>query len=122
MRPIERAREKFYYKLLIGDMERVVGGKATGVHIPMYSIAYEMWASISPAIGSTEVEQFGTDENYERTIVVGDVNCPIDEHTILWVDNIKKPGKNTENTPHDYIVTSVSKSLFHIRYGIKKVE
>lgn len=122
MKTLERNCQKFYYKLMIGDQEKVVGGKSTGIHLPIYSVAYEMWANVSPNLGSTETEQFGVSENYERTIVVGDLNCPIDEHTLLWIDNVRNPGNTTENCQHDYIVTSVSRSLFHIRYGIKKVK
>ena len=43
------------------------------------------------------------------------MDCPIDEHTILWVDTL-----DTEK-PHDYEVVSVARGLNSISYAIRKV-
>lgn len=56
---------------------------------------------------------FGINTNYSKTMIVDDLNCDIDEHSILWID--------TTSTEHNYIVVEVAKSFNHIVYAIREV-
>ncbi len=91
-------------------------GNYTGEFKQNYSLPTEMKANISPAKGSTSVEMFGDALNYSKSVITADMDCPIDEHSILWVDNLDT------TQPHDYVVVRVAKSLNYIAYAIKKVD
>jgi hypothetical protein len=79
-----------------------------------------MKANISTAIGVSEVEQFGKDLKYDKVIVLDDIDCPIDENSVLFVD--KLPESDDEgNLLFDYIVKRVAKSLNSVSIAISKV-
>ena len=74
-------------------------------------------------MGETVAQQFGGDESYDKVIVTENLSLPIDEYSRLWVDTmptLKQDGST--NTPHDYIVRKVAKSLNSVSYGITKVK
>lgn len=112
----ERNKRTFYYATYSGR-EEILDSK--GFRTGNYRIAYNSpvmaKANISASRGMSDVEQFGTSLNYSKTIVTSDMDCPIDEHTILWVDTL-----DTEK-PHDYEVVSVARGLNSISYAIRKV-
>lgn len=70
---------------------------------------------VSPNKGSSEVEQFGSMEDYDRTATTADPKCPIDENAVLWVD-----GADTDG-PWNYIVKEVGRWKNSTQYAIKKV-
>ena len=72
--------------------------------------------NISPAKGYAQIEQFGNLESYDKVIVTCDMDCPIDENSILWID------RSPENSPHDYIVKRVAKSKNVIAYAVSQVK
>ena len=116
MNTLVRNRQPFYYALY-GEKAEIIDsdGMKTGEFSVGYSEPVAMRANISPATGTSRTEQFGNLENYDKVIVTAEMDCPIDEHSILWVDDL-----NTEH-PHDYIVKRVAKSLNVISIAIAKV-
>ena len=70
--------------------------------------------NVSASRGVASEEMFGISTNYTKVLVTDDVNCPIDEHSILWID---KPVTG----PHDYVVVRVAKSLNSIAYAVLEV-
>lgn len=55
--------------------------------------------------------------------MLDEVNIPINEYSILWVDvtpAINEQGEVT--TPHDYIVKEVARSLNYVSIAISKVK
>lgn len=112
---LKRNQQTFYYALY-NSKEAVVDdwGYETGEDDITYTDPVEMTASISTATGATITEQFGTDVDYDKVILTHDLSCPIDEHSVLWVDT------DTSND-FDYIVKRVAKSLNCIAYAISKV-
>lgn len=121
MRMMERNMSTFYYMLYLGKKEILDDwDNATGEYESIYSDPMEMRANISPSKGESQVEVFGNLTNYEKTIVISDVNCPIDENTILFID---KGVEFEDGVPkYDYTVRRVGKSLNSISYAISKVE
>lgn len=91
-------------------------GNNTGLFQPKYSELMSAMLTVSPNKGNSEVEQFGSLEDYDRTITTADPKCPITENSILWVD-----GADTEE-PHNYIVKLVARWKNSTQYAIKKVE
>lgn len=127
----------FYYCLYDSEQEIVdEWGNSSGQYIVTYADPVEMWANISPATGAAQTELFGTLDNYDKVIVTHDMDCPIDEHTVLFID--KEPefteAQNNEETAitvtgttvtvpvYDYTVRRVAKSLNSISIAVSKVK
>ena len=118
-------------------------GNETGEIIPDYVSAVSMFANVSPATGQAQTELFGNLESYDKVIVVKDMDCPINEQTVLFLE--KEPeyvsvsthiivegnalyaddavGNVTYQLPkNDYIVKRVAKSLNSISIAVRKVD
>ena len=93
-------------------------GNKTGEYEVVYGSPVKCKGNISAAQGEIESRQFGDSESYDKVIVLNNANIPIDEYSILWVDSL--PYIN-DNTPHDYIVKKVARSLNSISIAISKV-
>lgn len=121
MKIMERNKQEFYYCLYINsDPITDAEGNETGEHKVGYEAAVAMKANISAATGYAQVEQFGNFITYDKVIVTDDLSCPIDEHTVLFVD--KKPEYDNEGNPlFDYTVRRVAKSLNSVAIAISKV-
>ena len=145
MRCLKRNQQAFNYCLYAGKTSLIDEyGNDTGEQILTYSAPVTMYANISPATGQSNTEQFGNLENYDKVIVTDDLNCPIDENSVLFID--KEPEftsvttyaevTNTNNgqavttlvaqtvsvPAHNYIVRRVAKSLNSISIAIRRVE
>jgi len=109
-------------------------GKETGEIVPHYGEATAYWANISPASGAAQFEQFGNMGNYDKVIVTRDMNCPIVETTVMFID--KQPEYTTVSTydektgqavtynlpMYDYLVKRVAKGLDAIAIAVRKVD
>lgn len=127
MKGLRRNKRKFWYckfveKVAVTDTD----GYETGEYANTYSSATEMYGSISAARGTSDVELFGNFSDYDKTIIIANPNCEIDENTVLFVD--KEPnepvtvGNATTWTPeYDYIVKRVARSLNQTAYAISRV-
>lgn len=125
MRCLNRNKQKFYYALYSRETDVVDGsGFLTGEHKPSYSDPVVYYANISAGKGTTDVDMFGIASDHTRTILIDDVDCPIAETSILWVDTIpilKEDGST--DTKNDYVLSSPpAKSLNNVVYAIKKVD
>ena len=79
-----------------------------------------MYGNISPAAGSTNAEQFGSNLDYDKVIVIDDPHCPIDENAILFID--VEPEKNNDGDYiYDYIVKKVARSINSVSIAISRV-
>ena len=120
MRCMERNKTEFWYLLYDGKTMNVSDdGYETGQMSAKYRDAVKMRANISPASGAAQVEQFGQFVSYDKVIVTDDINCPVAEDTVLFVD--KKPEYDGEKPMYDYIVKRVAKFLNSISIAISKV-
>ena len=124
MRCMIRNKSKFYYASYIGETAIIDEyGNATGEYAISYSNPIECFGNISAARGEVQSQQFGESESYDKVIVLDDRNAPIDEHSILWVDTLPHLNEDgTTNTPHDYIVKMVGRSLNGVSIAIRKVK
>lgn len=96
-------------------------GYETGETQISYSPPTKIMANVSPATGNTSVEQFGNSLQYDKVIVLDDVSCPIDEHSVLFVD--KQPAFDEYGLPlFDYIVKKVARSINSVSIAISRVE
>lgn len=124
MRCMVRNKSTFYYASYIGETEIADEyGNKTGEYEVSYSKPIKTLGNVSAAQGEVQNRQFGESESYDKVIVLGDRNAPIDEHSILWVDTL--PHLNDDGsteTPHDYIVKRIARSLNGVSIAIGKVD
>lgn len=114
-RNFARNDQPVFYKLYEGQEDIVDEyGNITGSVLPIYSELKSAMLCVSPNKGSSEVEQFGTNEDYDRTMTTADQNCPINEDAVLWID------ADTDG-PWNYIVKAVARWKNSAQYAIKKV-
>ena len=116
-------KTKFYYALYIKSEEILDEyGNGTGEYEVFHDVPTKAFGNISSAMGETQVRQFGESESYDKVIVLDNKNTPIDEYSILWVDTLPHLNEDgTTNTPHDYIVKKVARSLNSVSIAISKV-
>lgn len=114
METLNRNKKTFYYAQLEGTEElKDDEGYYTGESVQAYSEPKECKGYITSAKGEVDIEMFGPNIQYDRTIILsGDTQ--INENSHLWITN-------SPNEPHDYIVTRVAKSLNFSRIAIQKV-
>lgn len=121
MRTLERNKQTFYYSTYLGKEPVSEDGYLTGETRKKYSEPIKLKGNISPASGSAQVEQFGSNLNYDKVIVLDNYsNCTIDENTVLCVE--KEPTYIDDELVYDYVVTEVAKSLNSISIAISKVK
>lgn len=95
-------------------------GYETGEKTVSYEKPVKMMCNVSPATGEAQLALFGSLESYDKVIVTDDVNCPIDENTVLFID--KKPGYNQGKPTFDYTVRRVAKSHNSLSIAVSKVK
>ena len=87
---------------------------------PTYGKPVKCQGNISPARGAVATMQFGDDDSYDKTIVLGNRDTPIDEYAVLWIDSepeldstgaLKVNANGEIVTPWDYIVRRVGRGL-----------
>lgn len=118
-----RNKATFYYALYTGQNELIDEyGNATGQYSVTYGNPIKALGNVSAAQGEMQTRQFGERESYDKVIVLDDVNTPIDEYSILWVDTLPLlNGDGSTDTPHNYVVKKVAKSLNSVTIAISKV-
>ena len=144
MRTLSRNKQAVYYATYgktedtTDEYGNIIGAKTT------YSEVRRFMANVSPAKGDAELQQFGINEDYTRTIVTTET-LPITNTTILWVglgklseyDSIKSyadgdmvikdghiarfNGNDFEEVPHNHVVVKVAKSINGTTYAVKEV-
>lgn len=109
-------------------------GRLTGKHEVVRTDPIPYRLSVSASKGSAENSPFGIDLDYDRTVIIEDTTCPVDESSVFWVDNVAVPDGETGEIdegfsadltggkPHDYTVTRVAKSPNCIAVALKRVE
>lgn len=117
MRGLKRNKQNIYYALYEGKRELTDEyGNKTGESEVLYSAPVLVKMSISAAKGNSELDLFGININYTKTIITDDTNCPIKEDSILWI------GNSPQKEPHNYVVVQTAKSLNNIAYAVKEVD
>lgn len=116
MRNLARNTQPVFFKLYEGETEiKDQYGNSTGAYLPLYGSLKAAMLCVSPNKGTSETEQFGSFEQYDRTMTTADTSCEIDENAILWVD-----GADTDG-PYNYIVKQVAPWKNSISYAIQQV-
>lgn len=116
MKLLKRNQQVIKYALYTGRSEILdANGYRTGTFTNTYDSAITTYAYVSAARGEASEDMFGVNLNYTKTLITDDTSCPIDENSLLWIDD-------TDASAHDYIVVQRAKALNHISYAIRKVD
>ncbi len=115
MRGLNKNKRLIYYALRTGETAILDEyGNETGESAPTYSDPVALYCSVSAAQGEDAVQAFGNFTGYSRTLCVADVNCPINEDSIVWF--------GVQSTaPHNYIVVLKADSKNGILYALQEV-
>ena len=115
MHTLARNRRSFYYATYQGKQKKYdADGRYTGQPEIAYSDPVEAKMNISPSLGRAELESFGITSGYTHTIVTDDMDCPMDEYSIIWY------GIPTTET-HNYVVVRKAVTLNHLIYALQEV-
>ena len=97
-------------------------GNYTGETTNSYTDPVEFKASVSGAKGSSQVEMFGSEINYDKTIVISKQcygQLGITENSVLFVN--KKPSYDEYEFPeYDYIVKRIAETPNVVAIAIAK--
>ena len=116
MRSLLRNQQPVFYKLYEGREEIVDEyGNPTGSYIPLYGPLKAALLCVSANKGNSEVQQFGTLLDYDRTMTTANTCIPIDEDSVLWID-----GADTDG-PYNYIVKKRAPWKNSIQFAIQRV-
>ena len=86
MKCLQRNQQLSYYALYGGKTAIVDGnGNRTGEFTTAFGSATPIYATISAARGTADLEEFGINLNYSKTLITDDMSCPIDEQSRLWL-------------------------------------
>ena len=122
MRCLDRNKREFYYCLYIDETRAIdEDGNYTGETISAYEDPVMVKGNVSAARGTAEIEQFGTNLSYDKTITLEGIDYPIDERTVLFVDSVPGESGALGNPPYDYKVAEIAKSLNQTVIAISKV-
>lgn len=111
MRDLKRNQTLISYKNFVGKEEIVDDyGNATGSYKRLYSEVKTRYMSVSANKGNAEVQGFGTQLDYDRTLSTADMSCDINENSIVYIDG------------NAYSVKARAVSLNQIQLALKQVE
>ena len=123
MRCMERNKCIFYFSSFtdkVGIADEY--GNRTGEYAVSYSNPTKLSGNVSAAMGEMQNRQFGESELYDKVIVLDNPKVGIDEYSILWVDTLPVINEDgSTDTPYDYIVKKVARSLNCVSIAISKV-
>lgn len=117
MRTLHRNKRDVWYSLYVGETELTdTDGFYTGETTIEYSEPVKIRANVSPATGQSNLEMFGNLTDYDRVIVTDEVDIPVDENSVLWIDKTPTDGE------HNYIVRRVARSFNGVSIAVRKVD
>ena len=80
------------------------------------SMAISSGANNLGSQGMAELDPYGISTAYTHRVVTHDMNCPIDEETLIWIRKTPTEGA------HNFKVVRKATSLNHIIYYVKEVD
>ena len=123
MRTMLRNRQSFYYASLVSADMGTSGGMYTELTYE-YDNPTKKEGVITAANGEAETQLFGANERYDKVITLNAGENYLVVGSVLWVDTLPVINEDgSTNTPFDYTVRKVSKSLSgFIVVAIQKVD
>ena len=122
MKLLERNLQTVWYCQYVGKTPIVDSdGYETGEYTVTYTDPVSVEVNVSPATGTAQMMMFGTLIAYDKVMVTADLECPINENSVLFVE--KEPEFDEYGKPmYDYTVKRVAKSLNYISYALREAK
>lgn len=124
MRNLERNKRNLValnYVGLTNDVDSE--GNLTGEKTIIYSSELIFKAHISSAKGTTQIENFGVNADYDKTIIITKREFDrlgLDENSVFFID--KLPQYDSHNNPlYDYRVKRIAQTLNEVAIALLKV-
>lgn len=92
-------------------------GLKTGSKAITYTDIRKMFGTVSTPTGGAVVEMFGSDEKYDKVIVLDKPDIDIHETSVLWLDVAYG-----SNVSHDYEVKKIIRNRNFLIIGVRKVD
>lgn len=133
MKALKRNKRSFWYAVYMGVVDVTdEQGRLTGEKRISYSAPKLAHGNISASSGSTinrataNVVQrpYGETVDYDRVIVMDDLGLVINEASVVWIDPPTKPKLNVDgtfNTPYEYIITRIARTLNVLSLTLREV-
>lgn len=111
MRDLRRNQVRITYRLYLGNEEIIDEyGNSTGQYAPLFGEKQPLFLSVSANKGDYSEQMFGDVLDYDRTMLISDPDCPINENSRVTIDG------------QTYVVKAVARSLNVSQYAIKRIE
>ena len=111
MRDLRRNQVPVTYRLYLKSEEIIdENGYSTGEYSPVFDEEQQLLMSVSANKGDYSEQMFGDVLDYDRTMLISDPKCPINENSRVTIDG------------QTYVVKAVARSLNVSQYAIKRVE
>lgn len=121
MRTVQRNKRNVWYALYLGENEEQSADENyTGEMNIYYSEPVRIRANVSPATGQNDLEPFGDIADYDKIVVTDEVDIPIDENSILWIDTAPVVGHGIDG--YNYTVNRVARSFNSVSIAVRKVD
>ena len=121
-----RTLAKNYTKLVVlnyeGEEKRKIGDLYTSETIVKYSKPITFMGHISGARGNSQVEVFGTDTNYDKTLVLSKRKfdeLKLTENSVFFVD--KKVEYKDDAPLYNYRVSRIAETINYVVVALVKV-
>lgn len=121
-----RNKQDLWYSLKIRteEVRDEQTGLLTGEHRVIYSEPVETRMSMSISSGANNLgsqgmvtlDPYGITTAYTHRMVTHDMNCPINEESLIWI------GRTPTDGAHNFKVVRMARSLNHIIYYVKEVD
>lgn len=122
MKALLRNKQTFYYaNVSTTTAQYDEYGNETGEPNIAYTSPVSASANISPARGTADLDAFGINSDYTKTIVSDNLTLPIDKSTILWIGIAPDKDGEAGTVKHNYVVVGVAKSLNSVTIAVKEV-
>lgn len=95
-------------------------GFDTGDTEVKFSVPVMFMANISASRGSAEVDMFGVNLDYTKSISTCDLDLPISETSLIWETKPEVLEDGTANKDSaDYTVVQVARGMYNVVYAVK---
>lgn len=121
MRNLARNKQELWFANRLSDSYVTdKNGLKTGEKRQTYSEPVKAMMSVSIAQGNVPLNAHGITLDYTHTALTDDMNCPMDEESIVWYGI--EPEKDGDPVPHNFVVIHKGESLNHLVFNLKGVD
>lgn len=119
MRCLESNKSDLWYSNYLGETANTENGYETGEKTISYSEPVHVRANVSPPSGRVFVDKFGNSIDYDKVVVTDDVDIPITESSIFFID--VTPAQNTYGDwNYDYVVKKIAPSINSVTIALSR--